>query len=304
MEIPGRSREDGDLGCFGDRHLNSSKRELSQIWGNVRFLGCRVDLELMQYKLGIVLSGGGARGLAHVGVLKALSEEGIEPQILTATSAGAIVAALYASGYSADEMLEFFVVKNPFRVSKLALAKPGIFDTDKVVADFLEYLPDNSFEALSKKILLTATDLVDGKPKIFSSGPLVPAILASASTPMVFAPTEIDGNWYSDGGITDNFPVAPLVGNCDTILGVYATPLRPIHRQDLKTSLTVSQRAFEIGMYNHSKGKFRHCDLLISPPELSGYGAFDTKHLEEILQIGYRAARKRMCELGQLLANG
>ena len=143
----------------------------------------------MQYELGMVLSGGGARGLAHVGVLKALSEEGIEPEILAATSAGAIVASLYASGYSADEMLEFFVQRNPFRISKLALAKPGIFDTDKVVADFLDYLPDNSFEALGKKILLTATDLVEGQPKIFSSGPLIPAILASASTPMVFAPT-------------------------------------------------------------------------------------------------------------------
>jgi len=258
----------------------------------------------MQYELGMVLSGGGARGLAHVGVLRALSEEGIEPEILAATSAGAIVASLYASGYSADEMLEFFVERNPFRISKLALAKPGFFDTDKVVADFLDYLPDNSFEALGKKIFLTATDLVEGQPKIFSSGPLIPAILASASTPMVFAPTEIDGHWYSDGGIINNFPVEPLVGNCGTILGVYATPLRPIHKRDLKTSLTVSQRAFEIGMYNHSKIKFRHCDLLISPPELSGYGAFDTKHLEEILQVGYRAAKERVNELQQLREKG
>jgi len=116
----------------------------------------------MQYDLGMVLSGGGARGLSHVGVLEALTEQGVEPQVLAGTSAGAIVAALYAAGYSADEMLEFFVEKNPFRLSKLSLAGPGIFDTDKVVADFLEYFPDNSFEALGKTIYLTATELEFG----------------------------------------------------------------------------------------------------------------------------------------------
>ena len=145
----------------------------------------------MRYQLGMVLSGGGARGLAHVGVLEALGEEGIEPQILAGTSAGAIVAALYAAGYSPAEMLEFFVRKNPFRVSKLALVKPGIFDTEKATADFLEYFPENSFEALGKPIFLTATDLVEARGEIFASGPLVPAILASASTPLVFTPTEI-----------------------------------------------------------------------------------------------------------------
>jgi len=256
----------------------------------------------MAYDFGIVLSGGGSRGLAHVGVLKALSEEGIEPQILSATSAGAIVAALYASGYSADEMLEFFVSKNPFKISKLAVTKPGIFDSDKVRADFLEYLPQNSFEALSKKVLLAATDLIDGRTRIFSSGPLIPAILASASTPLVFTPTEIEGHLYSDGGITDNFPVEPLVDEaCKVILGVYATPLRAIDESELRSSLAVSQRAFEIGMYDHSKQKFEHCDLLLCPDELRDFGTFDTKHFEDILEIGYRAAREQMAELHDLM---
>jgi len=169
----------------------------------------------MRYELGMVLSGGGARGLGHVGVLQAFAEHGVAPQVLAGTSAGAVVAALCAAGYTGEEMLEFFIEKNPFRVSKLALAKPGIFDTDKVVADFLEYFPENSFKALDKRIFLSATDLVEARPEIFASGPLIPAILASASTPLVFAPTEVDGHWYSDGGITNNFPVEPLVGHCN-----------------------------------------------------------------------------------------
>jgi NTE family protein len=251
----------------------------------------------MRYELGMVLSGGGARGLAHVGVLQALGEEGIAPQVLAGTSAGAIVAALYAAGYSAAEMLEFFVRKNPFRLSKLALAKPGIFDTEKVVADFLEYFPEDSFESLRIPIFLTATDLVEARGEIFEAGRLIPAILASASTPLVFAPTEIDGHWYSDGGIVDNFPIDPLIGHCDAILGVYVSPLRRVELEDLNSSLAVSQRAFEIGMYNVAKRKFHQCDLLLCPDELVGYGTFDTKHFEEIQRIGYDAARERMADI-------
>lgn len=257
----------------------------------------------MQYTMGMVLSGGGARGLAHVGVLRALAEEGIEPEVLAGTSAGAVVAALHAAGYSADEMVEFFVKKNPFRMSRLALSRPGIFDTDKVVADFLEYFPEDSFEALRKRIFLTATDLVDAQPEIFASGRLIRAILASASAPLVFTPTEIGGHHYSDGGITNNFPIEPLTGHCRVILGVYVSPIRPVDGGSLKSSLAVAQRSLEIGMFNNSKGKFHECDLLICPPELSRFGPFDTKHMRNIEQIGYHAAREQMERIAQLVGD-
>ena len=139
----------------------------------------------MEYGLGMVLSGGGSRGLAHVGVLKALGEEGIEPDCLSATSAGAIVAALYAAGYSPEEMLEFFKVKSPFKLSKFALGKPGFIDTEKVVADFLEYFPDNSFEALPKRLYLAATDIVNARLEIFTSGSV---LLAMSFERAVIAP--------------------------------------------------------------------------------------------------------------------
>ena len=248
----------------------------------------------MEYKIGIALSGGGVRGVAHVGVLQALREYGIEPDCIAGNSAGAIVGALYAAGYSADETLEFFKVKSPFRWSKIALRKAGFIDTEKVVADFLEYFPEDSFEALPKELFVTATDLVNARLEIFNSGPLVSALLASSSMPMVFTPTEIEGRWFSDGGILNNFPVEPLKVLCDSIIGVYASPLRTTDHSDLKSFLSVSYRAFEVGMYYNSRRKFHDCDVLLCPEGLTRFGVFDTKSLQEIFEVGYQATIDRI----------
>ena len=258
----------------------------------------------MEYRLGMVLSGGGSRGLAHIGVLKALAEEGIEPDCFSATSSGAIIAALYAAGHSPDEMLRFFETNHPFRISKLALFKPGIFDTDKVVADFLEYFPEDSFEALGKKVFITATDIVEGRPEIFASGRLIPAILASSSAPLIFTPVEFNDRWYADGGIVDNFPVDPLLGLCEVLLGVYASPLLRRDRSQLKSSLAVSMRALEVGMYFNSRRRFHRCGLVICPEALAGFGNFETRHYAQILEIGYQAACERMPEILRLVAHG
>jgi len=248
-----------------------------------------------------VLSGGGIRGLAHVGVIKALSEEEIRPDVVSGTSAGAIVGALFGAGYSSEEMLEFFVEKSPFRLSKLALGKPGFFDTAKIYDDFREYFPEDSFEALSLPLFVTATDLVEARRVVFSKGPLIRPVLASSSVPFVFTPTEIDGRLYADGGILDNFPVDPVTDLCDLRIGAYASPLRDVDRKSLGSTLSVSQRSFEIGMHSASRQRFGLCDLVISPPELARFTPFETKAMRECLEIGYRAARARMPEIRELL---
>lgn len=256
----------------------------------------------MKHRLGIVLSGGGSRGIAHIGVLQALDEHGLSPGCVAGTSAGAIVGALYAAGYTPDEMLEFFATKSPYKLSKLARGKPGLLDTAKSVADFLEYFPKNSFEALPKALFVAATDIVNARLEIFDSGPLIPAVLASSSIPMVFTPTEIDGRWFSDGGIIDNFPVESVRMLCDILVGSYASPLRKVERSSLKNSLAVSQRAIEVGMYLSSKRKFHDCDVIVCPEELSRFGLFDHKSHRQILDIGYRATLEKIDEIQKAFA--
>jgi len=255
----------------------------------------------MQYPLGIVLSGGGSRGLAHVGVLRALGEAGISAPCVAGTSSGALIGALYAAGYPPAKMVEFFEVANPFRISRLALRKPGWIDSEKIGADFASWFPDDSFEALNKRLFVSATDLVTGKAEIFATGELIRPLLASASIPFVFTPVEIDQHRFADGGIVNNFPIEPLSGLCDVVIGVYASPLPTSANGDLDSTFAVTQRALEIGMFHASRRKFHHADLVLVPEELTRFSTFDTRRHAAIVEVGYRAARDRMPEILGLL---
>jgi NTE family protein len=256
----------------------------------------------VEFPLGLVLSGGGSRGLAHVGLLRALHEEGIRPQCIAGTSAGALIGALHAAGYPPEAMLDFFTEVSPFRLKMFALRKPGFIDSAKIVAGMRRWFPDDDFAALGHRLFVTATDLDSGASEIFTSGPLILPLLASSSVPLVFTPTVIDGRRFVDGGIVNNFPVEPLLGLCDVLLGSWASPLSPVRPRGLASSFAVSQRALEIGMFHASRRKFHHVDWLLSPPELSRYTIFDTRRHGEIEEIGYQAARERMAGIRACLA--
>jgi len=251
--------------------------------------------------LGLVLSGGGARGIAHIGVIDALRSHGLEPDCIAGSSSGAVVGALTAAGHSTETMLEFFRKASPFRFSVVSVRKGGILDTAKVVDNFRAYFPDDCFEALKIRLFLTATDIINARLKIFESGPLIPAILASCSMPMVFTPTEVDGRWYVDGGVINNFPIEPLRGRCDVVVGHYASPLRSVRQADLGGVLAVSERALEVGMHFGSKQKFHECDVLLRCPQLTEYGLFDTKHHREIFDAGRQATLAAMDSIRRAL---
>jgi len=259
----------------------------------------------VEYRFGLVLSGGGSRGLAHAGVLSALTEAGLEPECLSGTSAGALVGALFAAGFDAERTLDFFETTSPFRLKRLAsFGKPGWVDTTKIEGDIRPFFPEDSFDALERKLFVTATDLVTGGAEVFSSGPLIRPLLASASIPLVFTPTEIEGRLYADGGIVDNFPVDPLLGLCDVILGVYASPLSKLEKNEFGSSFEVTQRALEIGMYQASHKKFHMVDLVVAPRELRRFATFDTKRHREIVELGYNAAQRHRDEIRGLLERG
>ncbi|MEM1320715.1 MAG: patatin-like phospholipase family protein [Bacteroidota bacterium] len=255
---------------------------------------------MSETKFGIVLSGGGIRGLAHIGVIKVLEEEGIYPQYIAGTSAGAIVGALYAAGYGAEDVLKFFKETSLFSVNKYAYGKPGMLDTDKYYQAFLPYFPEDSFDALDKKLYVTATDILVGKTRFFHEGPLIKSILASAAFPIVLSPVSIGETIYADGGITNNFPVEPLLIHCDKVIGVYANPLKVIKAEELSSAQKVMSRAFKIGSANMSIQKFSLCDLVIAPQKLNEFNTFSMNHLEDAFEIGYKKAKEHLDDIRRL----
>lgn len=259
--------------------------------------------ELMAKKTGLVLSGGGVKGVAHIGVIRALEENGISPDFIAGASAGALVGALYAAGYSPGEMMDVFRDVPIFRLSHYAWGKPGLLNTEKFEGVLRDFFPDDRFEALSKPLFITATDLNRGKTAVFHQGPLIRPLLASAAFPIVFSPVEIGDTLYADGGILNNFPVDLLTDRCDHIIGVYIHQLRTLSPEELDGSFEVLQRVYEILVRHDAHEKYDDCDLIIEPPGLDDFFIFDFSELEKICSIGYEAAMAQMQTLKKRLAD-
>ena len=241
-------------------------------------------------KMGLVLSGGGFRGIAHIGVIKALHEFGITPSYIAGTSSGAIIGALYAAGYDHEELLKIIKGIHIFSVYKYARNKPGFVDTEKFIDEFAPYFREDSFSALKIPLLVTATNFLSGKLEIFNSGQLIKPILASAAFPGVFSPLRIGDEYYIDGGTLNNFPVDLISGLCDKIIGVYVNPFRKINFEEVKNSFHILERAYQIRSANNAISKFEDCDILVLPQGLDKYGTFSIKDMKPVVEIGYRSA--------------
>jgi NTE family protein len=252
------------------------------------------------YRLGLVLSGGGMRGAAHIGLLKAFEELGIWVDAISGTSAGALVGAMYAGGFPPEEILALFKETPLFRWSNLTWTKPGLVNTDHLIKVLRRYFPKDDFADLLKPLYITATDLMKANEVCFHEGPLIKPILASAAFPVVFTPVQFEGRIYADGGILNNFPVEPLQGKCHKLIGSFVHVLEEMQASEMNSSLRMMHRAYDIVTIRDSMAKFDRCDLVINPLELKAYFLFDMRHVDEVYQIGYRAAMKEALNLQRL----
>ncbi|NRD24186.1 patatin-like phospholipase family protein [Winogradskyella litoriviva] len=241
--------------------------------------------------IGLVLSGGGARGAAHIGVIKALEEEGIFPTHISGSSAGAIVGGLYAAGVSWSEILRFFKTITIFSAYRYARNKPGFINSVNFYDDLKAFFPRDNFDALEKPLFVTAANIVEGTSKIFSEGELIKPIIASASFPGVFTPTEINGDYYVDGGTLNNFPTEPLISICDKIIGVNVSPLKKVAIKDLKHTYSIVERAYKIKLAAESINKFKDCDIVVNPQELVKFSTFNMNNIDTIFNLGYTKAK-------------
>ena len=158
------------------------------------------------YNLGLALCGGGSKGIAHAGVIKFLGEKNIVPDVLAGTSAGAIVATMYAAGKTPEEIIAFFKSVYFFKWNHFAFRKPGGFIQSDVFGKYLKPIfEDRKLEDLNKKVFVTATNIITGKLEVFGGDvKVVDAVIASCAVPMVATPYRIGNHLYSDGGILNS----------------------------------------------------------------------------------------------------
>lgn len=249
---------------------------------------------------GLALSGGGSKGIAQAGVLKFLEEQKIKPTVISGSSAGAVIAAMYSFGKTPDEILTFFKSIYFFNWRHFTFSKPGIVDSDSFKSYFHAIFGDALIGDLPIPIIITATDLVTGKIKIFNEETkIVDAILASTSFPGMISPYKIGESLYSDGGILNHFPTDLIQDKCETIIGVYVSPIHDIEAKDLNSIKAVTTRAFDLLSAHGNYQKFSLCDWIIEPKELSKYSTFETNKLkmDAIFNIGYEEAKKSFAVL-------
>ncbi|MBD3736013.1 MAG: patatin-like phospholipase family protein [Pseudomonadota bacterium] len=279
-------------------------------------------------RTGLVLSGGAARGLAHIGVLKALEEQGVRIDAIAGTSMGAVIGGLYASGYTVAELEQLARTLDWRQVLSDDPPRPDVpfrrkqDDRDFLVKRKLSFRDDGSlglplgviqgqnlalllerllvhvsdtrdFDRLPIPFRAVATDIANDQKVIFRSGHLPQAIRASMSIPAVFAPVEIEGRLLVDGGMVDNIPmdVARDMGVDRLIVVDIGTPLMP--RDELLTVVDVLNQSITMMTRRNSEAQLatlRSEDLLIQPP-LAAYGSTDFGSTEQLMDAGYRATR-------------
>lgn len=239
----------------------------------------------MKYKIGLVLSGGGARGFAHLGVIKALKEKGIEPDIISGVSAGAIAGVLIADGFSADQAFKIMKEENLFGYYKVRMPRQGFLSLEKLKTKLNKHLSVKKLEDLAKPLFVAITNLYAGEIEYHNQGNIPQLILASASIPVIFNPIKINSKLYVDGGIFDNLPVKPLLGKCKKIIGVNIDPVPQMKKID--NLLQIAKRTFHLSIKSTINKSLEHCDLLIEPPELSEFDILDASKAKKMFDIGY-----------------
>jgi len=254
-------------------------------------------------KYALVLSGGGVKGFAHLGLLKALEEIDLLPSVISGTSFGAIVGAYHCAGYSADDIYSKLSKAKFIDPFSFTIRKAGLLNIEKLSEFYAKDFPDNSFEALKKKLYVTTSVMNKNKSVIHHEGELVKKVLASACFPGVYAPVSIDGELHMDGGITCNFPSEAFLDSDLPQLGSYVCYVGDRTDSEINTTIKLLVRSSQIMLWHMSEPKFKQMDYLFCPEELSNIGFFDARKIEDAYQMGYVKAKEEIEEIMKKINN-
>ncbi|HRG69358.1 MAG: patatin-like phospholipase family protein [Saprospiraceae bacterium] len=242
-------------------------------------------------RIGLCLSGGGARGIYHIGVLQFIKEAGIDLSIISGCSAGALIGVLYSGGVSPEKLLNLSIKTKWFNFLRPALPNKGLMDLNYLEQLLNQNLSAEAFEDLKIPVKIIATNLISGKLRIFETGSVIKPVLASCSVPLLFKPVEIDTELFLDGGILMNLPASIIRDDCDILVGVSLMPVQAIKLDEINSSFKLLTRVLELSVQNNSKLQMGFCDILIESAQISNYSKFDLNTAEDLYKLGYQAAK-------------
>ncbi len=230
-------------------------------------------------KIALVLGGGGTRGFAHVGVIKALEAQGIVPDIIVGTSVGSAIGALYAAGYTGFQLQEMSIPMKQERVVDWSWPNRGLF-TGKPLQDYINRaVKQATLEKLRRPFAVVATDLASGEKIVFRSGNTGMAVSASCAVPGIFQPVVINGRSYVDGGLVSPVPVgeARALG-ADFVIAVNIS--NPPQNNKTETTVDVLMQTFDIMSQTINRYELANADVVIRPVTREiAQGNLDDRHL-------------------------
>ncbi len=259
--------------------------------------------------IGLALSGGGIMGVAHVGLLEQFEKHNIKVDVISGTSSGSIVGALYSDGGTKRiyEFLNRLDKKDLFSIKKLLFKYKLPHKIFEAISEAVEETLGSTkkFSNLKIPLICVATDIVNAKERIFESGNLLDAIRASSAYPGVFPTQEIDGKFYIDGGVLTNFPVKILrAKKCDLIVGSLTNQLPRIRYDQFNkpklSTIDTLIRAIKIGEQKIAEIDIKHCDVIFEPP-IYYWDWYNFNDIDTILEIGQDYAKRNIYKLLRVL---
>lgn len=272
-------------------------------------------------KVGLALGGGGARGMAHVLALETIDACGVAPVVLSGTSMGSIIGALYASGLSGTEIRErvakhMITEEDTFKdvlakradllkwlgAVRLEFGKGGFLRADGFLGFLLEEIRATTFEELAIPLHVVATDFWSGKPVVFSSGELLPAIKASMAIPGVFSPVAFDGKVLVDGGVVNNLPYDIIADQCDYTIAVDVAPTRRPGSSQIPNMIDSVLGMFDILVEAAIESRMERAPPTVYVrPELVDVRTLDFDKIESVYEQSRPAMAMLKSELEKLL---
>lgn len=244
-------------------------------------------------RIGLALSGGMARSIVHVGVIKALEEAGLEVSVMAGTSGGALVGSLYAAGISVPRMMEIASKVRWRDLAGLSIPRIGLVSSEGIARFMRRHIGECTFDELAIPIRIIATDLLNGGKVVLASGTVAEAVRASCCVPQLYSPVELNGKLLVDGGLVEYLPVqtAREMG-ADFVIAVNAAS-RAAPRTKPRNMVQVGFLVGGVVAQWNARRSEAMADVVIRP-DVSGVGSFDLDSGPVLIDLGYQATQQAL----------